>query len=204
MENNKEWAHFVGTRYTPRSFIEEAKLYDVSRNIPASQLKGMNYGDIVNLLQWNGEEASLFAQFTVSRVLIRDPEVSAKVSERLIEEGRARHDDSNSGGGGGGSSVVRECGSYDVSGRVIVDDEAVTVGELVSMAEEFAGELGRKVKFMVGGYISNELKESIQLGNAGPKFSRGFIRYSTGATFSDVEQEREILSVNNYHGSSDE
>ena len=201
MENNKEWAHFVGTRYTPRSFIEEARLYGVSRNLPASQLKGMNYGDIVNLLQWSGEQASLFAQFTVSRVLIRDPEISAKISERLIEEGRARYDDSNSGGG---SSVVRECGSYDVSGRVIVDDKSVTVGELVSMAEEFARELGRKIKFMVGGHISNELKEPVQLGNAGPKFSRGFIRYSTGATFSVAKQEREILSVNNYHASSDE
>lgn len=202
MQSNKEWAHFVGTRYTPKSFIEEAKLYGVSRNIPASQLKGMNYGDIVNLLQWGGEQASLFAQFTVSRVLIRDPEVSARISERLIEEGRARHDDS--GGGGGGSSVVRECGSYDVSGRVIVDDESVTIAELVSMAEELAEELGRKVKFMVGGYISNELKDSVELGNAGPKFSRGFIRYSTGATFSDAGQERDILSVNNYHATGDE
>jgi len=64
--------------------------------------------------------------------------------------------------------------------RFEVDDEAVTVGELVSMTEELAGELGKKVKFMTDGHISNELKEPVQLGNAGPKFSRGFIRYSTG------------------------
>jgi hypothetical protein len=43
------------------------------------------------------------------------------------------------------------------------------------MAEELAGELRRKVKFRTDGHVSNELKESVQLGNAGPKFSRGFI-----------------------------
>ncbi len=38
---------------------------------------------------------------------------------------------------------------------LIVDDKSVTVSELVGMAEEFSGELGRKVKFMVGGYIGS-------------------------------------------------
>lgn len=88
--------------------------------------------------------------------------------------------------------------------RVEVDEESITVGELVSMAEELAGELGRKVKFMAGGHISNEHKEPVPLGYAGPKFSRGFIRYPTGAIFSNIEQGREILSVNIYHASSDE
>lgn len=61
-----------------------------------------------------------------------------------------------------------------------------------------------QVKFIVGEHISNELKEPVPLGDAGPKLSRSFIRYPTGAIFSNIEQGSEILSVKNYHASSDE
>lgn len=201
MEENKEWAHFIGTRYSPQSFLAEAKLFNVSRNLPSSQLKGINFGDIVNLLQWDGEneEALLFAQFTVNRILIRDAEISSKVSQRLIEEGRARPSNESSSGGGG-ESVIRECGEYNITGRTIVDDEFVTISEMVTMAECLARELGRKVSFMVGGYISNEFPKPVKLGVAGPKFSRGFIKFETGATFSKTEKE--IISVSDYHGST--
>ena len=100
-----EWAHFIGEkRYTAESFISEAERYGISRNIPAQQLKGIQFGDVINLMLWDGTQAVLFAQFVVSQVLIRDTEISAEVGDKLVNQGRAEP------GGGGGEPVHRACG----------------------------------------------------------------------------------------------
>jgi hypothetical protein len=171
-----EWAHFIGEkRYSAASFVAEAERYGISRNIPAQQLKGIQFGDVINLMLWDGEQAVLFAQFVVSQVLIRDTEISAEVGETLVNDGRAEP------GGGGGEPVHRACGSYISGGGVQVDHEKATVKEIVDLAEQLAAEKGnRKIKFMVGGKISHQFAEPIPLGNHGPRFSRGFIKYSTG------------------------
>jgi hypothetical protein len=64
------------------------------------------------------EEALLFAQFTVNRLLIWDAEISSKVSQRLIEEGHVSQSNESSSGGGGGESVIRECGESDTLPRL--------------------------------------------------------------------------------------
>jgi hypothetical protein len=124
---------------------------------------------------WDGEQAVLFAQFVVSQVLIRDTEISAEVGDKLVNEGRAEP------GGGGGEPVHRACGSYISGGGVNVDHEKATVKEIVDLAEQLAAEKGnRKIKFMVGGRISHQFPVPVPLGDHGPRFSRGFIKYSTG------------------------
>src|SRR6266498_5931433 len=96
----REWAHFIGEgNYSIESFIAEAEKYGISRNIPAQQLKGIQYGDTINLMQWDGNQAILFAQVVVRRVFIRNLEISAAVAEKLIGDGKAQI------GGGGGDSV---------------------------------------------------------------------------------------------------
>jgi hypothetical protein len=171
-----EWAHFIGEkRYTAESFIAEAEQYGISRNIPAQQLRGIQFGDVINLMLWDGEQAVLFAQFVVSQVLIRDPEISAELGDKLVNEGRAQP------GGRGGEPVHRACGSYISGGGVVLDQGKATVREIVDLAEQLAAEKDdRKLKFMVGGKISHQFPEPIPLGNYGPTFSRGFIKYSTG------------------------
>jgi hypothetical protein len=181
-----EWAHFIGEkRYTTESFIAEAERYGISRNIPAQQLKGIQFGDVINLMLWDGDQAVLFAQFIVSQVLIRDTEISAEVGDKLVNEGRAVH---------------RACGSYVSGGGVILDQEKATVREIVDLAEQLAAEKGdRKIKFMVGGKVSHQFPEPVPLGNHGPRFSRGFIKYSTGLREQPLRGEKiEMKGVADY------
>jgi hypothetical protein len=190
-----EWAHFIGEkRYTTESFIAEAERYGISRNIPAQQLKGIQFGDVINLMLWDGDQAVLFAQFIVSQVLIRDTEISAEVGDKLVNEGRAEP------GGGGGEPVHRACGSYVSGGGVILDQEKATVREIVDLAEQLAAEKGdRKIKFMVGGKVSHQFPEPVPLGNHGPRFSRGFIKYSTGLREQPLRGEKiEMKGVADY------
>jgi hypothetical protein len=190
-----EWAHFIGEkRYSAESFVAEADRYGISRNIPARQLRGIQFGDVINLMLWDGTQAVLFAQFVVSQVLIRDTEISAEVGDKLVNEGRAEP------GGRGGEPVHRACGSYISGGGVIINQETATVREIVDLAERLASEKGdRKIKFMVGGKISHQFPEPIPLGNHGPTFSRGFIKYSTGLRDQPMRGENiEMKGVADY------
>ena len=119
----REWAHFIGEeQYSIESFIAEAEKYGISRNTNVQQLKGIQYGDTINLMQWDGTQAILFAQFVVRRVFIRDTEISAAVAEKLMEDGKAQP------GGGGGDPVHRACGSYITGPGIVVDDEKMVQG----------------------------------------------------------------------------
>jgi len=196
----REWAHFIGEeQYTIESFIAEAEKYGISRNLPAQQLKGIQYGDTINLMQWDGNQAILFAQFVVRRVFIRNPEISAAVAEKLIEEGKAQT------GGGGGDSVERACGSYITGPGIVVDDEKTSIREIIDLAEEIASQTGdegdKKIKWMVGGSLSHKFPAPIPLGKHGPQFSRGFIRFNTGLDINslpDFSQSREMVAASNY------
>jgi hypothetical protein len=178
----REWAHFIGEeQYTVESFIAEAEKYEISRNIPAQQLKGIQYGDTINLMQWDGNQAILFAQFVVRRVFIRNPEISAAVAEK------------------------RACGSYVTGPGIVVDDEKTSIREIIDLAEEIASQTGeegeKKIKWMVGGSLSHKFPEPIPLGKYGPQFSRGFIRFNTGLdihSLPDFSQSREMVAASNY------
>jgi hypothetical protein len=52
---------------------------------------------------------------------------------------------------------------------------------------------------MVGGKISHQFPKPIALGNHGPRFSRGFIKYSTGLREQSLRGERtEMKGVADY------
>ena len=192
-KDTNEWAHFVGGRYTPSSFMREARKFDVSRNITPQQTKGLKFGDVVNLMQWTEGEAKLFGQFVVTRVFVRDSDVSSALTKRLLDEGRARP------GGGGETKVMRDCGSYVCSGGVIVNEEEVSILEIVKMEEAISTQLGKgQIKCMVGGKIVSEFSPPISLGKHGPKFSRGFIRFSTGAAKQQHNHPSEVVPVEEY------
>jgi len=194
----REWAHFIGeAQYSIESFVAEAEKYGISRNTNVQQLKGIQYGDTINLMQWDGTQAILFAQFVVRRVFIRDTEISAAVAEKLMEDGKAQP------GGGGGDPVHRACGSYITGPGIVVDDEKISIKEIIDIAEGLASQVGdKKLKWMVGGSLSYKFPEPIALGKNGPRFSRGFLRFSTGldiASMPDFAQSREMIAASNYH-----
>ena len=122
-----EWLHYIGRRYTPESFIAEARQHGVARRVPAWALGTVKWGEKVWLAQWKGSKgvvtvaegkepeekrfakgrAEIFASFTVDRVSIEDPEVRAKLLEELSQEGKV-----TATSGAAPTMVRRKCGYY--------------------------------------------------------------------------------------------
>jgi hypothetical protein len=72
------------------------------------------------------------------------------------------------------------------------------VREVVDLAERLAAEKGDG-KIIVGGKISRQFSETLLLGNHGPTFSGGFIKYSAGLRDQPLRGENlEIKGVADY------
>lgn len=199
------WLHYIGGRYTPKGFIEEARKYGVSRRIPALFLKSLTWGDRVYCATWKGTKglhllerqkevgnvykrgnAEIFASFRVSRIVIEDTEINQKVQERLRNEGKVLSTHS-----GSGRMVRRACGYYFEGGGV---ETSASISEIAGMAEEEATKLGRfsyvnPYQVMIMGELEKVFNPPREI-NA--PFTRSLLRWDeAGEAVIDVEGQVE-------------
>lgn len=200
--------HYIGgSTYTPAKFVAEAQAQGISRRAPVSQVKGMKFSDRVILLDWRKGRPAAFAEFTFTRMFF-DADISKKVGDTLVEEGRCEYHEP--AGGGGGTVVSRECGEYIMGGSYSVKED-VTVEEICEKAEaadkERGGD-GQGMFCMVGGYLTKVYDVPMTVINADgslPKFTRGFMKVGEGARIGDAPvlsaeetHAPEVVMVQNY------
>ena len=189
-----KWVTYIGERYSPESFVAEAeKQHGVSRRLPVSQAKAMQFGDVVACMQWNAGHPSAFAEFRIDKIILQDS-VADEVLGELIAAGLV------SQGSGGGWSVNRECGSYQVVGTYYV---TASINEICRLAETVAERLGEKVWVMVGGPVINTFDPPRHM-PAYP-FFRGFARAKGYARVATADRagggEKVAVVVRNYQSS---
>ncbi len=197
--------HYVGGKYTPQQFIAEARQQGISRRAPASQVKGMAFGDRVILLDWRGGRPAAFAEFVISRVFFR-PEISQAVGEGLLADGRCEYEDFTADGGGG-LEVSRECGSYTIGGAYTVKED-VTLAEVMERAEAADRARGGDGHLwtMVGGYLTKTYDVPMTVVPA-PAFTRGFMHVPDGARIGEAPAvdaaaaKPQVVLVENYEKS---
>ncbi|WP_018289613.1 hypothetical protein [Verrucomicrobium sp. 3C] len=151
------WITFAGGYYTPSKFVAEAKKLGISRKVPTSLAKSMNVGDEVCVLDWTGKEAQHFCTFKIDSLLL-DSALAKVVADKLgltiTSSGRR--------------TVVRECGSFEVSCHFVTTAPIRTQIE----AAESAGPIK---SVMIGGSITEEIHPPRTVPGVG-KFFRGFAR----------------------------
>jgi len=191
------WLHYIGGKYTQKSFIAEAKRYGFSRRIPSHMLKLIKWGDPIYFATWrgtkdltligdNGKEeenhfkrgkAEIFAKGKIDRITIEDPEVNRKVQERLRKEGKIIRTY-----GGSGRMVKRACGYYYEGGGA---ETTAELDEIYEIAVEVAG--GKPFKVMIMGDLIEVFDPPKEI-NA--PFTRSLLHYDDPAgQILDVEYE---------------
>jgi len=170
-----KWATYVGGYYTKKKFVEESQRLGVSRRAPASLVKQMCFGDTVMVLDWQRGEPVVFAEFTITGLVLPGA-ITEKVAEQLEAEGKIK---SKSEGGG---LVVRECGKYELGSSYEVDadcGEIVTLAEQANEEREEQGEPTIPLEILVQGRLTRIVEPPEMLPDGYP-FYRGFSRWSNG------------------------
>ena len=164
------WRHFVGGHYTPGRFIREARRLGVTRRVAANVAKAMAFGDTVELLHWKRGRPVLFAEFTVTDIIL-PVEISIEV--------RKKHRRLKVSGG---SRIVRECGSYEMVGVCAIEpDDGLTLQQIAVEAIEIAERLKLAPWCMIGGPLTKVYKPPVEV-SPPPRFSRGFARLDSDQT----------------------
>ena len=173
------WRHFVGGRYTPEKFVQEARRIGVTRRVAANVAKAMAFGDVVQLLHWRKSgRPVLFAEFTITDIIL-PAEISAEV--------RKKHHRLKVSGGGDGSRIVRECGSYECVGICAIEpDDSLTLKQIAVEAIEIAERLKVSPWFMIGGPLTKVYEPPVEV-TPPPKFSRGFTRVDSNQAATAIE-----------------
>lgn len=173
------WLHYVGGRYTPSSFVDEARKEGVSRRIPLTHLKNVSWGDIVFCAKWEGGRtlvstpqgdkfasnrargyAHVFCAFAVERVTFEDAlvwkQIKARIADRIVETTQLNR------------VVRRRCGLYVETEVVKVD---ISIGEIYGIARS----IDPKAHVMIQGPLVGVLEPPKVL--VAP-FARGLIKLS--------------------------
>lgn len=182
------WRHYVGGRYTPTKFVDEAKKKGVSRRVTAPIAKSMAFGDTVELLYWQHGKPVHFATFTITTITL-PAEIAKEVAQQIGKE--------YAPGSLGGEQVTRECGSYKEIGTVLLEPEdQLDMKTLVEKAIQICKEKNVAPWVMIGGHIK-EVIEPAQEVLPAPKFSRGFARVeSTPPT--TLQKSTAVKAVDHY------
>jgi len=158
--------HYIGRRfYSRRKFVEEARRYGVARAIPPSQLKTLNWGDVIYLAEFERDEergkAIIFGYMSADGLLVQcSDEVRREVHKQFRVETVSVSP----------QRVSRGCGTYVISGAAYVKDASLP--ELVSAYERAAKERGEKVKFLLKGALTVLGRDII----VPAKFARGILK----------------------------
>lgn len=185
----KEHLLFIGKNYN--SFLKEAKKKGISRNIPLTQAKRVNWGDRVycsfhekyftggnypseivnfigNLKQLG--RARLICSFRVTNLYVKDnPELMSKfLEDEEVQDKITDITDHTKGGSCEGKNVDRDCGSYHIGASISLD---MDTGEIIDKMNDIVGKEGiEKASIMIGGRVE-------QVFNGGAveniKFTRG-------------------------------
>ena len=166
------YLHYVGGLYTPEKFVEEAKRIGVSRRIPLRSIRNLKWGDEVLCATWEpykavliegGEEkehsagfkegkARVFCSFKVTRLFVEDPDINyVLLAELHFIRGKVLKEVSS-----GVMQVERECGTYYVSGSVLVSASIEEIYEILSV-------IAPKAKVMIGGELYREFSPPVVL-----------------------------------------
>lgn len=206
----KTWTTYIGGRYTPQSFLAEAKRVGfITRRAPAHQAKAMHFKDTVLLLAWRKGKPACFGEFVVTGIVF-DGELNAKLIEELKAEDKIVEDNT----GGPSTQVERECGEFTMGGGASVRDD-VDIPEIMEKAEKIQAEqqaaagLDDKshgaVWCMVMGVLTKEYFPPRTLDPAVP-FTRGFMALTEGTHFVTAHGDEishdapvsQIVGVENY------
>ena len=175
------WLHFIGGRYNPQKFIDEASKIGVSRRIPRHSK--VEYGDSVILARHGTAHSFAFGEMTVTRLTLEQG-VAEKVTEKLIEQGKTVTVKA-----GDPVPIKRACGEYTVVSVTSVDASLQEV-------KAAALEVNPEAMILIGGQFVKIPHFSLI---PNPKFSRGLIkcRYD----FSEAEEwdgTAELAGVEGY------
>lgn len=163
------WLHYVGGKYTPRKFVEEAKRYGFSRRIPGHMLKKLSWGDSIYFAVWRGNDgihvvfrsneeaakgqryvkgkAEIFAKGKIEAITFEDPKLWEELKKELRVQGRIISTYSSKP-----RRVNRACGSYIEGGGIAVD---ASIEEIWEIAERIAKKLDLgKVRVMIKGPLT--------------------------------------------------
>jgi hypothetical protein len=182
------WMTYIGGSYRSEAqFIREAQTYGVSRRVPLRSASGFAFGDRVILLRYGRKGVVwAFGEFKISGLMF-DPRTTMDLAEILSNQFKLIAIT------GGGGTVRRACGSYEIGGRMVLDD-SVTPAELVRWAQENAKEHEYDAFCMVSGEITRVYEAPVLLQPA-PKFSRGFFK-ADDTTYEPTKAE--IVAVEGY------
>ncbi|KYC53849.1 MAG: hypothetical protein AMQ22_00048 [Candidatus Methanofastidiosum methylothiophilum] len=191
-QTNKQKEHilFIGKNYN--SFLKEAKKKGISRNIPLTQAKRVNWGDRVycsfhekyftggnypsEIVNFMGNlkqlgRARLICSFRVTNLYVKDnPELMSKfLKDERVQENITDITDHTEGGSQPGKSVDRDCGSYHIGASISLN---MDTGEIIDVMNDIAGKEGiEKASIMIGGRVEQTFKNGEAVENI--KFTRG-------------------------------
>ena len=159
--------HFIGKRfYTRRKFVEEARRYEVARAIPPSQLKTLNWGDVIYLAEFERDEeqgkAIIFGYMSADGLLVQCSDAVRREVHKQFEVVEASVSPQR---------VSRGCGTYVISGAAYVKD--ASLAELVKAYEKAAKERGEKIKFLLKGPLTLLGRDIVV---EGVRFARGILK----------------------------
>jgi len=180
-----KWSHYIGGQYTKSSFIKEALEQEISRRISARQAQKMSYGDVVACLSWNQGRPVVFAEFTVTRLMLPD-DVSTILTAQLNEEGCISETSE-----GGGGAINKKCGFYIEGCTHTVS--GIDIPEIVARANAFFAERDEKPWYMIGGQL--DCIFDVPRNAMGTPFFRGF-RRATGDARWQTPSEQNVRDPN--------
>ncbi|HKI53264.1 MAG TPA: hypothetical protein VJ987_04005 [Anaerolineales bacterium] len=80
-----------------------------------------------------------------------------------------------------------------------MNEKGINIQEIDKMAEAISTQMNKgQIKCMIGGKIVGEFGPALPLAKYGPIFSRGFIRFSTGAAKQQHTHPSEVVPVKEY------
>jgi hypothetical protein len=159
---------FIGTNYP--HFVEEARLYDVSRNVPISALANLNWGDEIVCATYesanqyepvyqknpdgtkteligkqrkkNLGQANLLCSFTLRDIYVRSSGIAAELQRRLYLDGVVASWDHCTATLSDCTPVARGCGNYNIGERALV---VAPVSRVYEELREITEELKNRV-----------------------------------------------------------
>jgi hypothetical protein len=193
-----DYIHFVGGKYTPKSFVQEARRMGWSRNFGIGHTKSLKWDDVIFFATKHPNVENGYIIF--AKGLITSISLPAEITSQMEDEGLI---EKSSGGGGGGGMEIRECGSYSVSGVCRVSQD-VSIEKLAKRAEEICKEKGFNLKCLVRGYISEAYQTPIVTTQNIPtqgiaKLKREFyLNNPTGHEMPAQESHPKVVFTENY------
>jgi hypothetical protein len=202
---------FIGKNYP--NFVEEARKFDVSRNIPWTQLAGLNFGDEIFCATYEsaGEyepmyeknsdgtrtellgkqrlknlgQANLLCSFTLRDIYVRTPGISQELNQALWHDGLVTSVEACSSDC---TPISRACGSYTMGIRAIIQAPVSRIyEELKRIAKEHKLVGGRKVHVMIGGKLKKVFEPGIFIRPI--KFTRGLLTVPDDIDFGQDYEE---------------